>query len=67
MQGKLIFVLILLSGVVQAQKYQWIKPADLNTGLPSSVEIFTLNMSISPTGLPLTGALARFDMKDNNL
>ena len=63
----LVLSLALLCPTLMAQRYNWTKPEELNRGLPGSVEIFTLNMKMSPNGLPLTGAFARFDMKDENL
>ena len=66
-QLKLILGISILLVSSIAQRYTWVRPDDLNIGLPSSVSIYTLNMTQSPTGLPLTGAFARFDMTDNNL
>lgn len=45
----------------------WQKPADLNRGLPSSIEIYTLNVTNSPFGTKLTGGFAKFNMNDTNL
>lgn len=59
-------IIALLSTVVAGQ-LPWVKPADLNRGLPSSVEIYTLNTSTSPFNSKLTGGFARFDLKDTNL
>jgi hypothetical protein len=61
-----IRVIALLSTVVAGQ-LPWVKPADLNRGLPSSVEIFTLNTSSSPFSSKLTGGFVRFDLNDANL
>ena len=60
-----LFTLFIVS--VFTQRYNWTKPEDLNRGLPSSVEIFILNMTNSPFGVPLTGGFARFNMSDPNL
>jgi hypothetical protein len=57
----------LMTTMVLGQVFPWVKPADLNKGLPSSVEIYTLNMSSSPFGTKLTGGFARFDLADQNL
>jgi len=62
-----VIVIALLTTVVLAQVFPWVKPADLNKGLPNSVEIYTLNMSSSPFGSKLTGGFARFDLADQNL
>lgn len=45
----------------------WVKPADLNRGLPSSIEIYTLNTTDTPFGTKLTGGYAKFNMNDTNL
>lgn len=47
--------------------YPWIKPGELNFGLPSSVEIYTLNTTTSPFGTKLTGAMTKINMNDSNL
>jgi hypothetical protein len=45
----------------------WIKPEELNRGLPSSISIYTLKTDTSPYSSKLTGAYARFNMNDPNL
>ena len=45
----------------------WIKPDQLNRGLPPSIQIYTLNTSSSPFNSKLTGGYARFNMNDTNL
>ncbi len=45
----------------------WVKPADINRGLPSSIEIYTLNVTDSPFSSKLTGGFAKFNMNDTNL
>lgn len=65
-------VLVWLTAIVsvwegESARYDWVKPSELNRGLPSSVEIYTLNMSDCPFGTPLTGAYARFNLNDTNL
>lgn len=60
-------ILIALCLGCLGQRYNWTKPADLNRGLPASVEIYILNMTNSPFGTKLTGGMARFNMNDTNL
>lgn len=48
-------------------QYPWVKPGELNYGLPPSVEIYTLNTSSSPFSTKLTGAMAKINMNDPNL
>lgn len=64
---KWVLLVLLGLGVCLTQRYNWTKPADLNRGLPSSVEIYTLNMTDSPFHTKLTGGFARFNMNDSNL
>ncbi len=62
-----MLLVLLLVQVCLTQRYNWTKPADINRGLPSSVEIFVLNMTDSPFHTKLTGGFARFNMNDTNL
>lgn len=62
-----MIVLILLIASCLGQRYNWTKPADINRGLPPSVEVYILNMTNSPFGTKLTGGFARFNMNDTNL
>ena len=45
----------------------WVKPDDINQGLPPSVSIYTLHTTESPFGTKLTGGYAKFNMNDSNL
>ena len=62
---------ILILGVLLAPacswQLPWVKPDDINRGLPSSVSIYTLNTTSSPFGTKLTGGYAKFNMNDSNL
>lgn len=48
-------------------QYPWVKPQELNQGLPASVSIYTLHTDASPFGTKLTGGYAKFNMNDTNL
>ena len=61
----LIIATIILLGY--AFQLPWVKPDDLNRGLPSSISIYTLNTTSSPFGTKLTGGYAKFNMNDSNL
>jgi hypothetical protein len=52
---------------IHLQPLPWIKPEDLNRGLPASISIYTLNTTTSQWGAKLTGAFALIDFSDNNL
>jgi hypothetical protein len=56
-----------LSVAALSQALPWVKPDDLNKGLPASVEIYTLNTTNSPFSSKLTGGFVRFDVRDSNL
>lgn len=58
--------LLLLLSIAFCQ-YPWIKPDDLNFGLPPSISIFTLRTNASPFNTKLTGGYAKFNMNDSNL
>jgi hypothetical protein len=62
---KLRILLSIILGVIA--QYPWIKPGELNYGLPTSVEIYTLNISSSPFSTKLTGAMVKINMNDTNL
>lgn len=62
-----IVVLSILVVAGLAWSLPWVKPEDLNRGLPSSIEIYTLNTTDSPFGTKLTGGFAKFNMNDTNL
>jgi hypothetical protein len=61
----LIFFLCLL--VSAYCDFPWVKPEDLNVGLPKSIEIYTLNTTDSQFSSKLTGAFIKFDFRDSNL
>lgn len=58
-------ILLLLS--LSLCQYPWIKPSDLNRGLPPSISIYTMKTESSPFGTKLTGGYAKFNMSDPNL
>ncbi len=60
-----ICILILVS--ISVCQYPWVKPSELNRGLPSSISIYTLKTDSSPFGTKLTGGYAKFNMNDTNL
>lgn len=60
-----VIIVLVVSGL--AWSLPWVKPQDLNRGLPPSVEIYTLNTTDSPFGTKLTGGYAKFNMNDTNL
>jgi hypothetical protein len=63
-------IFLLVSSLLVAalsQALPWVKPDDLNKGLPASVEIYTLNTTNSPFSSKLTGGFVRFDVRDSNL
>ena len=62
-----VLIVTLVLTFCACQRYNWTKPADLNRGLPSSVEIYILNTTDSPFHTKLTGGLAKFNMNDTNL
>lgn len=66
---KLLPLVILLAMflAICSQPLPWVKPDDLNRGLPPSVSIYTLNTTTSQWGVKLTGAFALIDLSDNNL
>ena len=64
---KVLLIGFLLAFSSLAWELPWEKPADINRGLPPSVEIFTLSTSSSPFGTKLTGGYAKFNMNDSNL
>jgi hypothetical protein len=63
--GEVALFLLLLFAV--GCQYPWVRPDDLNRGLPSSVSIYTLCTSQSPFSTKLTGGYAKFDMNDPSL
>ena len=65
----LLVLFAIMTSIINCQtsRYDWKRPDELNVGLPSSVEIYTLEMDNSPFNTKLTGGFARFDMTDSNL
>jgi hypothetical protein len=61
------YVLGLLVLVITSCQYPWVKPDELNRGLPASISIYTLQTDSSPFGTKLTGGYAKFNMNDSNL
>lgn len=59
-----LLLFVILGALAQ---YPWVKPGELNYGLPPSVEIYTLNVSSSPFSTKLTGAMTKINMNDTNL
>ena len=62
-----VLVLFLLIVLCLSFRLPWVRPDELNVGLPSSVSIYTLNTTDSPFQGSLTGAYAKFNMNDSNL
>ena len=62
-----ILILGILLALACSWQLPWVKPDDINRGLPSSVSIYTLNATSSPFGTKLTGGYAKFNMNDSNL
>ena len=62
-QQAIILILLIISNC----QYPWVKPQELNRGLPNSVSIYTLHTDASPFGTKLTGGYAKFNMNDPNL
>lgn len=58
--------LLVLLAIASCQ-YPWIKPDELNYGLPPSVSIYTLRTNSSPFNTKLTGGYAKFNMNDSSL
>lgn len=63
----LVGILAVILPAVVIGSMPWVKPSDLNKGLPASIEIFTLSTSSSPFGTKLTGGFVRMNMSDTNL
>lgn len=61
----MIFAIIIT--LIYSQQYPWIKPDQLNKGLPNSISIYTLQTDSSPFNTKLTGGYAKFNMNDTNL
>lgn len=61
-----MIVLLMLLAVAHSQ-YPWVKPDELNTGLPHTISIYTLNTTNSPYNTSLTGGYAKFNMHDHRL
>lgn len=59
-----MFALLLLLAVAHSQ-YPWVRPDDLNAGLPHTISIYTLNTTNSPYNTSLTGGYAKFNMHDH--
>ena len=62
-----LVILFAMFMAIHLQPLPWIKPEDLNRGLPASISIYTLNTTTSQWGAKLTGAFALIDFSDNNL